>query len=43
VATHRAGRRTALPFGTLLAPAAVIAAVIGPSIWRWYGGLFTAR
>ena len=33
-------RRTALPFGTLLAPAAVLAALIGPAIWQWYGGLF---
>ena len=33
-------RRTALPFGTLLAPAAVFAAILGPAIWQWYGGLF---
>lgn len=33
-------RRTALPFGTLLAPAAVFAALVGPAIWQWYGGLF---
>jgi leader peptidase (prepilin peptidase) / N-methyltransferase len=33
-------RRTALPFGTLLAPAAVLAALVGPAIWQWYGGLF---
>lgn len=36
----RGTRRTALPFGTLLAPAAVFAALLGPSIWQWYGGLF---
>lgn len=36
----RGDRRTALPFGTFLAPAAVFAAFVGPSLWRWYGGLF---
>lgn len=36
----RGTRRTALPFGTLLAPAAVFAAVAGPAIWQWYGSLF---
>lgn len=40
IAAGRGTRRTALPFGTLLAPAAVLAALVGPSIWRWYGGLF---
>jgi leader peptidase (prepilin peptidase)/N-methyltransferase len=35
----RGTRRTALPFGTLLAPAAVLAALVGPVLWRWYGGL----
>jgi leader peptidase (prepilin peptidase)/N-methyltransferase len=37
-----ADRRTALPFGTFLAPAAVLAGVLGPVLWRWYGGLFGA-
>lgn len=40
VATRRADRETALPFGTFLAPAAVLAGVLGPLVWRWYGGLF---
>jgi leader peptidase (prepilin peptidase)/N-methyltransferase len=40
IAAGKAGRRTALPFGTLLAPAAVLAALLGPAIWHWYGGLF---
>lgn len=40
LATRRADRRTALPFGTFLAPAAVLAGVVGPFVWRWYGGLF---
>jgi len=40
IAAGRGTRRTALPFGTLLAPAAVLAALVGPAIWRWYGGLF---
>jgi leader peptidase (prepilin peptidase)/N-methyltransferase len=35
----RGTRRTALPFGALLAPAAVLAALVGPILWRWYGGL----
>jgi leader peptidase (prepilin peptidase)/N-methyltransferase len=40
IAAGRGTRRTALPFGTLLAPAAVFAALVGPAIWRWYGSLF---
>lgn len=40
IASGRGTRRTALPFGALLAPAAVFAALLGPAIWRWYGGLF---
>lgn len=36
----RADRRTALPFGTFLAPAAVLAGVVGPFLWRWYTGFF---
>ena len=43
VATRRGGRRTALPFGTFLAPAAVLAGVIGPFVWRWYTAFFTAH
>jgi len=33
----RAGRRTALPFGTLLAPAAVAALFAAPIFFAWYG------
>lgn len=33
-------RRTALPFGTFLAPAAVIVLFAGPALLRWYFGLF---
>ncbi|MEP7028286.1 MAG: prepilin peptidase [Candidatus Eisenbacteria bacterium] len=40
IASGRGTRRTALPFGTLLAAAAVFAALVGPVLWRWYGGLF---
>ena len=43
VLTRRGGRRTALPFGTFLAPAAVLAGVIGPFVWRWYTAFFTAH
>ena len=35
----RGTRRTALPFGALLAPAAVLAALAGPLVWHWYGAL----
>jgi leader peptidase (prepilin peptidase)/N-methyltransferase len=40
VAARRGDGRTALPFGTFLAPAAVLTGVLGPAVWRWYGGLF---
>ena len=40
IAMGRGSRRSELPFGTFLAPAAVFAAFVGPAIWRWYGGLF---
>lgn len=43
LATRRADRGTELPFGTFLAPAAVLAGVIGPFVWRWYSGLFLPR
>lgn len=35
----RGGPRTALPFGTLLAPAAAATLVAGPPLWRAYLGL----
>ncbi len=31
---------TALPFGSFLAPAAVVALIWGPRLWQWYGGFF---
>jgi leader peptidase (prepilin peptidase)/N-methyltransferase len=34
-----AGRRTALPFGTFLAPAAVVALFAAPAFFTWYAGL----
>ena len=40
IAAGKGSRRSALPFGTFLAPAAVLAAFAGPALWRWYGGLF---
>ncbi len=39
----RGHRRTALPFGTFLAPAAVLAGVIGPFVWRWYTSIFMSH
>jgi leader peptidase (prepilin peptidase)/N-methyltransferase len=43
IVLRRGDRRTALPFGTFLAPAAVFVALVGPSLWQWYGGLFGPR
>lgn len=40
VLARQADRRTALPFGTFLAPAAVLAGVAGPFVWRWYTAFF---
>ncbi len=34
----RAGRRTALPFGTFLAPAAVVSLFAAPVLFAWYAG-----
>jgi leader peptidase (prepilin peptidase)/N-methyltransferase len=39
VVFHRAGRRTALPFGTFLAPTSVAVLLIGPAGGRFLGGL----
>jgi leader peptidase (prepilin peptidase)/N-methyltransferase len=36
MAARRAGGRTALPFGTFLAVGALVAAVAGDEIVRWY-------
>jgi len=40
LANRRATGRTALPFGTFLAPAAGVVLLAGPRIWAWYLGLF---
>jgi leader peptidase (prepilin peptidase)/N-methyltransferase len=40
VLVRQADRRTALPFGTFLAPAAVLAGLAGPFVWRWYTAFF---
>ena len=40
MAGGKGNRRTALPFGTFLAPAAVIVLFAGPALWHWYMGLF---
>lgn len=37
------GRRTALPFGTFLAPAALVALFVAPLFFAWYGGLLALR
>lgn len=37
---RRAQVATALPFGSFLAPAAMVALVWGQDLWRWYLGLF---
>jgi leader peptidase (prepilin peptidase)/N-methyltransferase len=39
MARGKGGRRTALPFGTFLAPAAVLVLFFGPALIRWYIGL----
>jgi leader peptidase (prepilin peptidase)/N-methyltransferase len=43
VALRRADGATALPFGSFLAPAAMIVLLWGPRIWAWYLGLFPPR
>jgi leader peptidase (prepilin peptidase) / N-methyltransferase len=40
LASRRATGRTALPYGTFLAPAAGVVLLAGPRIWAWYLGLF---
>ncbi|MBI5835644.1 MAG: prepilin peptidase [Candidatus Eisenbacteria bacterium] len=39
VAARRANGRTALPFGTFLAPAAILALLAAPAFFSWYGAL----
>jgi leader peptidase (prepilin peptidase)/N-methyltransferase len=36
---RRADGRTALPYGTFLAPAAALVLLVGPRVWAWYGTL----
>ena len=43
MALGRGGRRTALPFGTFLAPVAVAVYVWGPDLIRWYAGFLRPR
>jgi len=43
MALSGAGRKTALPFGTFLAPAALVALFAAPLFFAWYGGLLAAR
>jgi leader peptidase (prepilin peptidase)/N-methyltransferase len=39
---RRAGRRTALPFGTFLAPSAIAALFFAPAVLSWYTTAFLA-
>ncbi len=39
LARKKADGRTALPFGTFLAPAAVLSLFVAPRFFQWYGGL----
>ena len=43
MAAGRAGRRTALPFGTFLAPAAVLALFLAPAFFAWYERVILLR
>ncbi len=43
ILARRAGGRTALPFGTFLAPAAALVLLAGPWIWNWYATLLPGR
>jgi leader peptidase (prepilin peptidase)/N-methyltransferase len=36
---RKADGRTALPYGTFLAPAAALVLLVGPRVWAWYGSL----
>ena len=37
--TRRGTGKTALPFGSFLAPAAGLVLLVGPRLWAWYAGL----
>jgi leader peptidase (prepilin peptidase) / N-methyltransferase len=43
VAIRKADGATALPFGSFLAPAAMVVLIWGPRVWTWYLGLFSPR
>lgn len=43
MAARRGSAATALPFGSFLAPAAIITFLWGGQIWAWYLGFFPAR
>ncbi len=43
IAARRGGGRTALPYGTFLAPAAGVVALAGARLWSWYAGLFASN
>ena len=38
IVSRRASGKTALPFGSFLAPAGIIALLFGPKLWEWYLG-----
>lgn len=40
IALGRGGGKTALPYGTFLAPAAALVALAGTRLWGWYASLF---
>jgi len=40
ILARRGSGQTALPFGSFLAPAAVVVSIWGGSIWQWYLGFF---
>jgi len=41
IAGRRASARTALPFGSFLAPAAVLALFVAPAFFSWYGAILS--
>lgn len=43
VLSRRGTGATALPFGSFLAPAAMLSLLWGPRIWTWYAGFFSGR
>ena len=43
MASRKGNGATALPFGSFLAPAGMVALLWGPALWDWYMGLFPPR